>query len=594
MLHISQPTTIHYHKQTKLQGLLYLTIDCLLCLAERKQSLGYNWHPECLRCEECGKRLNPGQHAEHKGVPYCHVPCYGALFGPQLFGHGTRVESHKSFGPQKDSPKVGGPPLPPRSTLEAKIKTYNQFYEGKSGEIRSREVNGRFILEGSLRIHWGVQGVIHLKENDDQRTVVTVRKRNSLHRPNDYSPDYDTDDDIQNISRDNSFNDISTCSTTTTDSLDSNKTDTGIDSCTDSSTIEDLSTSTTPIHDELPKCVTLPTKLDVKNMEWDELDELLQVERKLEETEKLYRTMPSQLPSQSSTESTCSTKTDSSSSEETRNTSSQTLRAPIQNGTSTDDEIPLLTSKDDSWMLNSNHLNRSMSGPDCLGRLRDGQSPEFDRMSIGSSVTDVQTDVVVRRPAKTGSTAIRRRPGKRLSRSKVKRRCSINGHFYDRETSFFTPPHGSQMSVWVTSLVNTQEVINLMLEKYKVDSDANNFALFVVRDNGGNVILFIYGRSRYVLLISEQRRLKDDEYPLLARVLLGPHEDVVKLFLMDSHNTQEVSSEVAQFLNLSLVECRAILNQYYNQEEKEVARIREKLVRFVIAMNHLFFVCFFF
>jgi len=33
------------------------------------------------------------------------IPCnywifssYGALFGPQLFGHGTRVESHKSFG----------------------------------------------------------------------------------------------------------------------------------------------------------------------------------------------------------------------------------------------------------------------------------------------------------------------------------------------------------------------------------------------------------------------------------------------------------------------------------------------------------------
>lgn len=35
-----------------------------VCLAERKQSLGYDWHPECLRCEECSKRLNPGQHAE--------------------------------------------------------------------------------------------------------------------------------------------------------------------------------------------------------------------------------------------------------------------------------------------------------------------------------------------------------------------------------------------------------------------------------------------------------------------------------------------------------------------------------------------------
>lgn len=76
--------------------------------------------------------------------------------------------------------------------------------------------------------------------------------------------------------------------------------------------------------------------------------------------------------------------------------------------------------------------------------------------------------------------------------------------------------------------------------------------------------------------ILEQRRLRDDEYPLLVRVLLGPHEDITKLFLMDSHTTREVSCEVAQFLNLSLAECRAILNQYYSQEEREVARIKEK------------------
>lgn len=92
--------------------------------------------------------------------------------------------------------------------------------------------------------------------------------------------------------------------------------------------------------------------------------------------------------------------------------------------------------------------------------------------------------VVVRR--RTGSTAIKRRSGKRRERTaKLKRRCSINGHFYNRETSFFTPPFGSQMSVWVTSLVSTHEVINLMLDKYKVDSKPHNFALFVVRDNGG-------------------------------------------------------------------------------------------------------------
>lgn len=41
------------------------------------------------------------------------------------------------------------------------------------------QVNGRLVLEGALRIYWGVSGMIHLKEDDDQRTVVTVRKRNS-------------------------------------------------------------------------------------------------------------------------------------------------------------------------------------------------------------------------------------------------------------------------------------------------------------------------------------------------------------------------------------------------------------------------------
>lgn len=149
----------------------------------------------------------------------------------------------------------------------------------------------------------------------------------------------------------------------------------------------------------------------------------------------------------------------------------------------------LITTKDDSWVEAGNHLNRSMSGPDCLERIRHPTTPESDQISITSSeysTADTSTDeVVLRRGNKAGSTAIKRRPGKRLSRSKIKRRCSINGHFYDRETSFFTPPHGSQMSVWVTSLVNTQEVINLMLEKYKVDSDSRNFALFVIRDNGG-------------------------------------------------------------------------------------------------------------
>lgn len=119
-------------------------------------------------------------------MPYCHVPCYGALFGPQLFGHGTRVESHKSFG-QKAAPvvpKSSPGPVIPRNQIESKLKTYNQFYNSKSMEVKAREVNGRLVLEGALRIYWGIQGVIHLKEDDDQRVVVTIRKRHSVRYPN--------------------------------------------------------------------------------------------------------------------------------------------------------------------------------------------------------------------------------------------------------------------------------------------------------------------------------------------------------------------------------------------------------------------------
>ncbi|XP_048525285.1 cysteine-rich protein 1-like [Dendroctonus ponderosae] len=56
--------------------------------AERKTSLGKDWHSGCLRCEKCNKTLTPGNHAEREGKPYCHNPCYSALFGPGGFGRG--------------------------------------------------------------------------------------------------------------------------------------------------------------------------------------------------------------------------------------------------------------------------------------------------------------------------------------------------------------------------------------------------------------------------------------------------------------------------------------------------------------------------
>lgn len=78
------------------------------------------------------------------------------------------------------------------------------------------------------------------------------------------------------------------------------------------------------------------------------------------------------------------------------------------------------------------------------------------------------------------------------------------------------------MSVYATSLLSTQDIITLVMDKYKVESKAENFGLFIVRDNG------------------EQKKLSNDDFPLLARVLMGPHEDVARLFLMDAQETHEI------------------------------------------------------
>ncbi|XP_049535139.1 uncharacterized protein LOC125950838 [Anopheles darlingi] len=788
--------------------------------AERKQSLGYDWHPECLRCEECGKRLNPGQHAEHKGVPYCHVPCYGALFGPQLFGHGTRVESHKSYGQpdKKKQPVLRSPagPCIPRNHLESRLRSYNLFHTNKSLEIRSREVNGRLVLEGALRIYWGVQGMIHLKEDDDQRTVVTVRKRNSYRQSNSISlvdekenifPIADTSALLANKERTTTVTETnSSCNYTEPDSINDTTTiseSISYDTLSLSSELVSIdskpnsgesSKEASPCHGAKNKFITLPSKLsEVKQLTWDEFDDLLQVERRLDDSEKLYRTMPSPMPTRSadiesdreasfaSESVTTDTITDyktltpnvadsgdssggsvtlatndsrsaiddgtgaaadveirtdisitSNEGDDNFRTPEATLRshdfeafkrqinrdfldgtadlkttdgtlklnqpidparindslklyndgvmhhsladeqiridnspvgnAACSNGSNVRREntamdrseryenisqqkaaIPSLSeagSSDgggttgseafstspvntdtDSWtadrgLLRSRSAGQQYSGNsfvdsdedekdtdesigvdsetmkpsvrtsnsiqiqmDCYDELESSRwsnrqagrecvvhsaelsvastvSSEYSTKINDQAITD--DGVVLRKPPKTGSTAIKRRSGNRRSRTKLKRRCSINGHFYNRETSFFTPPYGSQMNVWVSSLVSTQEVINLLLEKYKVESKAENFALFIVRDNG------------------EQKKLREDDYPLVTRVVLGPHEDIARIFLMDGQQTPEISSEVAQFLNLSIPECRAILDRYHEEEYRELHRIRFK------------------
>lgn len=663
--------------------------------AERRQSLGFDWHPYCLKCEECGKILNPGQHAEHKGVPYCHIPCYGALFGPKLFGHGSTVESHRSFGQRSNSF------IRIQTELENKVKEYNRYYVNspRCGLV-SREVNSRLVLEGVLKVYWGVDSSIRLKEFDDNRPFTRDRKTLSLgYQYEDIvfgnddnsddetfsslpftpaasdqkltsslltkisntlpaleslclsNPDPDvlkdkmdeskdeTNCDIENLSQDSSSNHKEETNYVE-ELIDNNFARTSVDSELTNGMIvggevsseakvllrqtcqgggkeeikvvrrqslegESRFTQVKLSEDEMflppKKASTLPSSLtDCK----DEIDELLLVERVVNDHDKLYNTVHSfahLLKDQESEISPPAVK------EEThpclKLESVFTVPKPQEDlvaeviAAEPDQELP--KPPDQELPKPSNQEIPAMTKPivqispyspsrskPMMFQIGSYQSknPPFTKKLLSPSKTatftknDFQSLPVTRnftrKPAdkplakiKTRTT-IRRTP-KKYDKAKLKRRSSVNGHWYDRETSVFTPPKGSAMSVWGSSLQPTQEVVNALLQKYRVESDPKLFALYVIKESG------------------ERRLLGDNEFPLLLRVNLGPHENIAKFYLMDRRATVEIRHEVAQFIRFSYAELRAFLNMFYEEEEREAERIKEKyqLMRCKIMMR---------
>jgi Ras association domain-containing protein 2/4 len=58
--------------------------------------------------------------------------------------------------------------------------------------------------------------------------------------------------------------------------------------------------------------------------------------------------------------------------------------------------------------------------------------------------------------------------------------------------------------------------------------------------------------------------------------MLGPNEDVVKIFIMDRDRGSDIPPEVAQYLKFSLTELSMFIEAFYDEEEREVARIQTK------------------
>lgn len=155
-----------------------------------------------------------------------------------------------------------------------------------------------------------------------------------------------------------------------------------------------------------------------------------------------------------------------------------------------------------------------------------------------------------------------------MDKNKLKRRCSINGHWYDRDTSVFTPPKHSPMCVYTSSKSGTKEVLTALLEKYKIESEPCDYALYVIKETG------------------ERRLITENEFPLLLRVNQGPHEEISKIYLMDQQKTEEISHNVAQFIKFSYAELRSFLNMFYEEEENEADRIRAKYLVIQRRLQH--------
>ncbi|NP_001038804.1 ras association domain-containing protein 6 isoform X2 [Danio rerio] len=136
-------------------------------------------------------------------------------------------------------------------------------------------------------------------------------------------------------------------------------------------------------------------------------------------------------------------------------------------------------------------------------------------------------------------------------------RFSINGHFYNYKTSVFTPSFGATTNVHINSRMTTQEVITQLLHKFKVENSPNEFSLYCIHQTG------------------EKRRLSSSDLPLWERVLQGPSNFIMKMFLMDT-DEEEISLDVAQYLNLEMPILKVILQKLEEQENLEIQRIKAK------------------
>ncbi|XP_029426187.1 ras association domain-containing protein 4 isoform X2 [Nannospalax galili] len=187
---------------------------------------------------------------------------------------------------------------------------------------------------------------------------------------------------------------------------------------------------------------------------------------------------------------------------------------------------------------------------------------EGSKDSSGTLVEEEEVPQLLRTQS-DASCMIQRRPKSRgpSDAQRIRRhRFSINGHFYNHKTSVFTPAYGSVTNVRVNSTMTTQQVLTLLLNKFRVEDGPSEFALYIVHESG------------------EQTKLKDCEYPLIARILHGPCEKIVKIFLMEADLSEEVPYDVAQYIKFEMPVLDSFVEKLKEEEEREIIKLTTNVV----------------
>ncbi|KFO22192.1 Ras association domain-containing protein 2 [Fukomys damarensis] len=100
--------------------------------------------------------------------------------------------------------------------------------------------------------------------------------------------------------------------------------------------------------------------------------------------------------------------------------------------------------------------------------------------------------------------------------------------------------------------------INGHFYNHKIENSAEEFALYVVHTSG------------------EKQKLKTTDYPLIARILQGPCEQVSKVFLMEKDQVEEVTYDVAQYIKFEMPVLRSFIQKLQEEEDREVKKLMRK------------------